>query len=213
MPLFSGIFKNKADVSLQKLFTEQAANIIGCAQELERFFDNLANSEQIMQYIVECEHHGDELTMQLHEVLDRAFITSWLDKSDATDLADNLDSFLDAIRGVARCARLYGVVEGRKEASELTDIVVAVAQLVESSIHALKAKDYSKVVENHERISQLERKADDLRDTTIKSLWQETVKDPRSFVSWKEIIEGLEKITDRGHHISQVIVSIIRKSQ
>ncbi|MBI5115374.1 DUF47 family protein [Candidatus Poribacteria bacterium] len=213
MPLFSGLFKNKADVSLQRLFTNQATNIIECARELERFFGNLENGEQIMQYIVECEHHGDDLTRELHEVLDRAFITSWLDKSDATDLANNLDSFLDSIRGVARCARLYGVVEGRKEASQLTDIVVAVAQLVEASVQHLIAKDYSKVVENHERIAQMERKADDLRDMGIKSLWQETEKDPRSFISWKEIIEGLEKIADRGHHISQVIVSIIRKSQ
>jgi predicted phosphate transport protein (TIGR00153 family) len=213
MPLFGGFFQSKADTNLQALFTSQGANIVECARELERFFADLRNSEPIMQHIVECEHEGDHITRQVHEALDRAFITSWLDKSDATELADHLDSFLDAIRSVARSVRLYDLLDGRKETAEFTAITVAVANLVEAMIHDLGVKDYSKIAEHHQKVTNLEKQADDLRDITIKRLWQETSADPRSFIAWKEIIEGLEKISDRGHHISQVILSICRKAQ
>jgi predicted phosphate transport protein (TIGR00153 family) len=213
MPIFGGFFSNKADTALQSLFSDQTANIVQCAQNLERFFADLKAAEQIMQHIVECEHEGDHITRQVHEVLDRAFLTSWLDKSDATDLADNLDNFLDGMRAVARSVRLYGVLEVRREVAKFTAIVVSIAKLVEEMLRHLKCKDYANVAEHYQTVSRLEQEADDLRDIAIKDLWKETVADPRSFIAWKEIIEGLEKISDRGHHISQTILSICRKCQ
>ncbi len=187
--------------------------MVHCAQNLERFFADLKNAEQLMQHIVECEHEGDHITRQVHEVLDHAFLTSWLDKSDATDLADKLDSFLDGMRAVARSIRLYGILEGRREVTRFTEIAVSVAKMVKEMIGHLEHKDHSRVVEHYQTVSGLEQEADDLRDIAVKELWKETADDPRSFIAWKEIIEGLEKITDRGHHISQSILSISRKSQ
>ncbi len=212
MPLFGGLLTSKADARMRELFTEQAANLVKCAEELRNFFENLHNGEQFMQRIVEHEHKGDDLTYELYEVLDHALITSWLDKYDAINLADHLDSFLDAIRGVARSARLFGIVECRSQAGEFTAIIVEVARLVESLVADLKEKEFSRIVTHHENVSDLERKADDLRDIALRRLWEDTTDNPRLFIAWKEIIEGLEKITDRGNHISQIILSTARKS-
>ena len=217
MGFFGQFFKNQIDVKLQDLFGQQATTIVSGAEQLQQFFNDLRQGESTMQRIVELEHQGDQLTQQIHTVLDRAFITSWLDKSDATHLANQLDNFLDAMRAVARCTRLYSLALVPAEAVEFTQIILQLSLLVKQLVVDLRQKDFSAVNDHHRQISLLEQKGDDLRDRAINRLCQEQhwESPPLSLIDfflWKEIIEGLEKVTDRGHHIAQIILSISRKA-
>ncbi len=213
MTILGWFFENKIDVKLKSMFSQMAALTVSCADELRRFFDDIENSETIMQRIAEQEHQGDDLTQKVHQLLDRTFIISWLDKEDATHLADHLDSFLDASRGMARHVRIYDLTEVRPRAKEITESICEIADGVQALMTAFIKKDFASVTKHHDAISQLERKVDDLRDLAIRQLWQETDNDCRQFIAWRDVFEGLEKVADRGHHIAQIILSLARKSQ
>jgi len=211
-----GLLRNRIDNQLQEHFRQFSEVIVKAGAELDRMFLELPNAEATCSKLDELEHRGDDLERTIHELLDRAFITSWLDRSDATNLADAMDYCLDSMRGTARFIGIFQIQSAIPDARALTGLIIQAAEQIKLMINDLIKKKFTQIAKSHAKIANLEQQADELRYRAMKNLWQEAQKQSsQNFlltIAWKEIIEELELVTDHTHHVAQICLSIARKA-
>ncbi len=214
--LDKGFLRNRIDNQLQEQFKQFAEAIVEASHQLDRLFKELPNYELPGSKLDELEHQGDNLERKIHELLDRAFITSWLDRSDATHLADALDYCLDSMRGTARFVGIFQIHSAIPDAFALTDLIIQASEQTKMMIDDLIKKKFTQIAKYHNQIAHIEQQADELRYRAMKNLWQEAQNQSDCnfllVIAWKQIIEELEIVTDHTHHVAQICLSIARKA-
>jgi len=214
--LDKGFLRNRIDNQLQEQFKQFSGVIVEASRQLDLLFKGLPDYELTGSKLDEFEHQGDSLERKIHELLDRAFITSWLDRSDATHLADAMDYCLDSMRGTAHFVGIFQIHSAIPDAYALTDLIIQASEQIELMIDDLIKKKYTQIAKYHNQIARIEQKADELRYRAMKNLWQEAQNQPDKnillVIAWKQIIEELEIVTDHTHHVAQICLSIARKA-
>lgn len=212
-----GIWENKKDKVLQDLFRQLARAVEQGATAFEKILAPDSVSRGIIsRKIIELEHQGDALVNQVRLALAKIAITSWIKQSDALQLSRLLDSILDGMRSATGLLEIYQIQEIRPEASEFSGLIKQMAFEVRMLVDGLANQEYhrngEKINDGVARVGELESQADDLRAKALKQVWQENRSGSLSrdlAFQWDKIIEALEQVADRCHHVANTVQTII----
>lgn len=158
--------------------------------------------------IKDLEHQGDDLTHAVIEELNKTFITP-IDREDIHDLSAALDDVLDVIDQTAARIVLFKISVQIREVPEIAAVLVKQVKELAAAISRLQDNDH--VVERCVEINRLENDGDRLFQAAIGTLFAE-VKDPIDVIKRKEIIESMERATDKAEDVSNVLESIVVKN-
>ncbi len=156
-----------------------------------------------------CEVQGDALLTEFHEQLYESIMTSAM-RSDMQTVAMNIDEFLDKINESAKAVLLY--MPSRLDA-QIRDL----AQYINMQSNALRTmmelmdnprRNYSKIVLQCERITELEHAADDAFAEYIGYIFNN---EPNAIevMKLKNIAESFEAATDAAKDVSDNIRKIV----
>jgi len=166
---------------------------------------------EIIKKIKILEKNGDNLTHKIFEELNKSFITP-LDREDIHQLASILDDVADSINKVAQRIKLYNPKKLLSEYLTMSQTILEAVKQLEFIINELEfIKNPEIIKEACDKISNLEHKSDDMYHTAIQELFNNE-KDTIELIKNKEILEILEKTTDKTEDVSDVIKTILVKT-
>ena len=207
---FEYFFGKSQNAPVVELLIKQAAIAASCAQALKE--SNCRAFEKVGTF----EHEGDATEEHIHEILDSAFILRF-DKSDITNLAQNLDNILDGMRHITTHVNTYApyLQEFRPEAGELLDVIVDMTTTVAQLVPLLKDRRISAAdIRAHVRtLAKSEARGDAIRHKAERELVQEQTGQSNAiaFLAHDRLIQMLEHVTDVANHCGAIILSIARK--
>jgi predicted phosphate transport protein (TIGR00153 family) len=157
--------------------------------------------------IREVEHKCDFLTHEIIQRLNKTFVTP-IDREDIHSMARALDDVMDAIDDVAALLPLYRIETIRPGARELAHVI---AEQCDAMREALKALEQKKGVLPHAvEINRLENEADQHHKRAIGLLF-DSERDPIAVIKWKEILDTMERATDRAEDVANLVENIVVK--
>lgn len=194
------------------LFEESADNMVKASVLLNKLLliDDANEKANITRQIKEYEDKGDHVAHTIYEELNRTFITPF-DREDIHKLASSMDDVLDFINGCSQKIKLYKPKEISRYSVELSELIVQASREIETSIKELRnLKMPYKINDACIRINEIENQADDIYHHAISDFF-ETEKDAIELIKKNEIVQTLEKATDKAEDVSDVLKSIIVK--
>jgi uncharacterized protein Yka (UPF0111/DUF47 family) len=196
------------DARFERLFEEHIANTIQCASELRALFARIGDVQETAARIVQLEHHGDELTRQVHQWIDRVYITRF-DKNDLGHLINELDSVIDKMREAVESEIAYPRSGSYDVAEKLTGVIQEMVGLVQTLVQQLLHARKPDIQHHVAAVKNKEEEADQLRHSTMQRLYAET--DAKSFIAWRDVLGKLEQVTDHCQNVADVVSSMSRR--
>lgn len=199
----------KKDEKFYRIFNQMTVYIVEAAEILFKMVSEPEGELQALaSRIKDLEHLGDELTRTVIGELNKTFITP-IDREDIHDLSMALDDVLDLIDATAARIVLFQIRVPIGEVPAIASVLLSQVREISAAVTRLQDNDH--VVERCIEINRLENDADRLFQTAIGNLFDQ-VKDPIDVIKRKEIIESLERATDRAEDVSNVLESIVVKN-
>jgi uncharacterized protein len=199
----------KKDEKFYRIFSQMTVYISEGAELLLQMVAHPENDPQpLASRIKDLEHLGDELTHKVIDELNKTFITP-IDREDIHDLSAALDDVLDVIDQTAVRIVLFKIRVPIREVPEMASVLLSQVRELSAAVSRLQDNDH--VVERCVEINRLENDADRLFQSAIGWLFDE-VKDPIDVIKRKEIIESMERATDKAEDVSNVLESIVVKN-
>lgn len=189
-------------------FKEMISNLQQMAKITYDFFSAEKIDTEIFLKLKPIEKKLDDLSNKVTNRLNKIFITP-IDREDIYSLTKKLDSIADILLGAAVRVDTYNVTEKIKYADKLAAIVLQQIDELEKVIQILN--DKSGNLDKCKAVRVLESEADNIFRTAIKELFT-TEKDPLTIIKKKEILEMLERATDKCQSTANVIISIFIKN-
>jgi len=170
-------------------------------------FDTLASSVEDLKRI---EHEGDTITHDTIGRLYRSFITPF-DREDIHLLISRLDDVLDVIDAAGRRMLLYRVERVPEGLAPLTDVVVAASRELVAALTALRTRAASEEARRHcVEVNRLENEGDQIYRAAIARLF-DGHHEAIEVIKAKEILELIEKASDRCEDVADAIEAIVIK--
>jgi predicted phosphate transport protein (TIGR00153 family) len=158
--------------------------------------------------IREVEHKCDFLTHEIIQRLNRTFVTP-IDREDIHAMARALDDVMDAIDDVATLIPLYRITAVKPGVREMTRIISTSTDQIVIAVQALEKKRTG-VLEAAVEINRLENEADRAHQRAVGQLFDEE-RDPIEVMKWKEILDTLERTTDRCEDVANLLENVVVK--
>ena len=196
------------DTKFVGMFHDMAENLVEGARLLLDTFQNYSNLEERVLKIKAIEHRGDEMTHEIMVKLNQTFITPF-DREDIHKLATSLDDVLDFILGAAERLLNYKITVPPPAAAELTTIIIRQTEELAAALSKLGKN--REMMRHCVEINRLENEADQVERRSVAALF-ENEKDCIQLIKLKELIEVLEKATDKAEDAANVLESIAVKS-
>ena len=211
----SKIFKLFApkDKVFYPLFKEVTLNLISISDKLVLLMQepDPENQHVLIAEIKEFEKKGDKVTRQIFEALNRTFITPY-DREDIQELASTIDDIADLINKAAERVELYKPKKLLPAYLKMSQVISDAIKEISISIDELKYITNPDIIKNAcIAINDYENKCDDIYHLSISELFNDE-KDTVELIKNKEILEVLEKTTDKIEDASDVIKTILVKS-
>lgn len=196
------------DISFFRMFSEMSDNLIAGGRALVSLFDDYQDVERKIDQIRRIEHEGDELTHAILTKLNQTFITPF-DPEDIHQLASKLDDVLDFIN--AACARIvmYRITSPPPAAAELAKIILMQSQELQKAVSLMQKN--GNILVHCVEINRLENEADMVAQQAIAKLF-ECEKDPINLIKIKELLEFLERATDKAEDVADVLETVVLKN-
>jgi predicted phosphate transport protein (TIGR00153 family) len=192
------------------LFNQAATNAVDISQRLIGLLDDFPErADEGMRDIKELEHHGDRLTHELVDLINRTFVTPF-DRDDMFRLAGVLDDICDHVDDSAEKIVGYGVREVREPARRQADVIRRAAAKLSEAIARLEGFKDSKrqLIE----LRELEDEGDRIAREAIAELFSGGV-DAIALIRWKDIYEQLEEAVDACENAADVLEAILVKNR
>ena len=157
--------------------------------------------------IKEIEHQCDFLTHEIIQRLNKTFVTP-IDREDIHAMARTLDDVIDEMDNAAHLIPLYRIDKIRGGARELTRVILEQTDEIRRAVEALEQR--KGVLERTIEINRLENEADRIHKTAIGLLFDEE-RDPIMVIKWKEILDVLERATDRCEDVANLLENVVVK--
>ena len=183
-------------------------NLIAGAQALTDLFAHYENVESKIEDIRRIEREGDELTHQILTKLNQTFITPF-DREDIHQLASKLDDVLDFINASGARIAMYRITNPPPAAGELARLILMQCQELQKAV-SLMQKD-GNILSHCVEINRLENEADMVSQQAIARLF-EYEKDPINLIKVKELLEFLERATDKAEDVANVLETVVLKN-
>lgn len=164
----------------------------------------------IIKQIKELEDKGDHITHTIYDELNKTFITPF-DREDIHLLASTMDDVLDYINSCSQKIGLYKPKYISRYSIEISELILQAAREIETAVKELNnIKHPQKIKQSCSRLNDIEKQADDIYHHAISEFFEKEA-DAIELIKKNEIIQTLEKATDRAEDVSDVLKSIMIK--
>jgi uncharacterized protein len=193
-----------------ELFNQAATNAVEISMRLVELLANFPEgAEERMRDIKELEHHGDRLTHELVDLINRTFVTPF-DRDDMYRLAGVLDDICDHVDDSAEKVIGYGATDVPELARRQAEVIQRAASKLSEAIAKLEGFKDSKrqLIE----LRELEDEGDRIAREAISELFSGGV-DAIALIRWKDIHEQLEEAVDACENAADVLEAILVKNR
>ncbi len=193
------------------VFTRQATFLLQASQALCRMTETKDASQWRLyeKEIKACEVQGDALLAEFHEQLYESIMTN-VRRGDMQTIAMSIDEFLDHINDSAKSILLYMParidVQIRDLAQYLTTQATALRKMMELMDNP--KKNYSRIIMQCDRITELEHAADDAFAEYIGYVFNNE-ENAIEVMKYKNIAESFEAATDAAKDVSDNVRKIV----
>jgi predicted phosphate transport protein (TIGR00153 family) len=194
------------------MFESQADLIVQAAGKLNEIFltEDHEKHAVLFKIIKDLENQGDELAHQIFDELDKTFITPF-DREDIHQLTSKLDDVLDFINGTSQRIRLYKLRDFPAEFVKFSEVLQQGGMEIRNAVGELyNLKRPEMIRQACIRINEVENQADDLYHHVISDLF-ENEKDAIELIKKKEVLQTMERASDRMEDVADVLKTIIIK--
>jgi predicted phosphate transport protein (TIGR00153 family) len=192
------------------LFNQAAANAVAISQRLTDLLNDFPeHSDERMRDIKELEHHGDRLTHELVDLINRTFVTPF-DRDDMYRLAGALDDICDHVDEAAGRVASYGVSEIREQARGQAQVIRRAAAKLAEAVGGLE--EFKESRRELIELRELEDEGDRLNRESIAELFASN-EDAVAIIRWKDIHEQLEEAVDACENAADVLEAILVKNR
>ncbi len=200
------------DKKFYPMFESQAELIVQATELLNELYavNNPEKSVALHKTIKDLENKGDDIAHQIFDMLDKTFITPF-DREDIHQLTSTLDDVLDFINGTSQRIRLYKLKNFPPEFVQFSGVLMkggSEIRLAVGELHNLKRPD--KISQACIRINEVENQADDLYHQVISDLFEHE-KDAIELIKKKEVLQTMERASDRMEDVADVLKTIMIK--
>jgi len=196
------------DNSFFAMFSAMSENLIAGARTLVDLFANYHEVEKQVEHIQRIEREGDELTHAILTKLNQTFITP-IDREDIHQLASKLDDVLDFINAAGARIVMYRITAAPPAAAELARIILMQSQELQKAVSLMQKN--GNILVHCVEINRLENEADQVSQNAIASLFEHE-KDPINLIKIKELLEFLERATDKAEDVANVLETVVLKN-
>ncbi len=196
------------DNSFFAMFSAMSDNLIAGARTLADLFANYHDVEKQIEQIHRIEREGDELTHAILTKLNQTFITPF-DREDIHELASKLDDVLDFINASGARIVMYRITSPPPAAGELATIILRQSQELQQAVSLMQKN--GNILAHCVEINRLENEADQVSQQAIAKLF-ECEKDPINLIKIKELLECLERATDKAEDVANVLETVVLKN-
>ena len=196
------------DTSFFQMFSAMSDNLIAGGRALADLFADYRDVEGKIEVIRRIEREGDELTHAILTKLNQTFITPF-DREDIHELASKLDDVLDFINVSGSRIVMYRIANAPPAAGELARIILAQSQELQKAVSLMQKN--GNILIHCVEINRLENEADMVCQQAIARLF-ENEKDPINLIKIKELLESLERATDKAEDVANVLETVVLKN-
>ncbi len=196
------------DNSFFAMFSAMSENLIAGARTLVDLFANYQDVGNKIEAIHRIERDGDELTHAILTKLNQTFITPF-DREDIHELASKLDDVLDFVNAAGARIEMYRITTPPLAAGELAGIILKQCQELQQAVSLLQKN--GNILGHCVEINRLENEADQVAQQAIAKLFEHE-KDPINLIKIKELLEFLERATDKAEDVANVLETVVLKS-
>ena len=201
------------DVKFFPLLRETASIMVHASELLQELFscDDIEQKKELCKRIKEEELKGDKVTGKILKALNETFITPF-DREDINALADEMDDVIDGINRTSQKVLLYSPESLPECTLRLVEIIRKGSLEIQAAInelaHIKKSDEHFR--RHYKEMKHLEEDADALYEAGIMNLFKEE-KNTIELIKIKEIIQDLEKTTDKIDNTGKVFKAIFIK--
>jgi uncharacterized protein Yka (UPF0111/DUF47 family) len=194
----------------EEKYFEDFKDMISRIEEMSQFSENLFNSEIPDQNnflkMKPLELRCDEIASRITKRLNKTYITPF-DREDIFDLINRLDDISDMLLGAAARVDTFNITKKIAYADQMAAIVHQQVIELGVAIQDLKIKSINEC----KAVKDLETQADAVYRQAMKELFIEE-KDAIELIKKKEILDLLERISDKCQSTANIILSIFLKN-
>jgi uncharacterized protein Yka (UPF0111/DUF47 family) len=187
-------------------FRELISHIQQMAKYIEQLFAEELIDKNHYLNIKPLELRCDEISSRVVKRLNKTFITPF-DREDIFALAKRLDDISDMLLGAAARIETFNITKKIAHADKLASIIHKQVQELGVAIQDLKAKRINET----KAVKDLESEADQVYRSAIQELFANE-KDAIELIKKKEILDILERTSDRCQSVANIILSIFIKN-
>jgi uncharacterized protein len=196
------------DTSFFRMFSAMSDNLITGARTLVDLFSDYQDVEKKIDEIHRIERDGDELTHAILTKLNQTFITPF-DREDIHQLASKLDDVLDFVNAAGARLVMYQITAPPPAAADLAKIILKQSQELQKAVSLMQKN--GNILAHCVEINRLENEADLVSQNAIAKLF-EREKDPINLIKIKELLEFLERATDKAEDVANVLETVVLKN-
>jgi predicted phosphate transport protein (TIGR00153 family) len=196
------------DTSFFSMFSAMSDNLIAGARALVDLFADYHDVGRKIEEVHRIERAGDELTHSILTKLNQTFITPF-DREDIHQLASKLDDVLDFINAAGARTVMYRITTPPPAAGELSKIILMQSHELQKAVSLMQKN--GDILAHCVEINRLENEADQVSQLAIAKLF-ESEKDPINLIKIKELLEFLERATDKAEDVANVLETVVLKN-
>jgi predicted phosphate transport protein (TIGR00153 family) len=191
-----------------EIFDRISTNVHKGGQLLAQMLSERDKYAEFARDLKTLEHETDQVIHSLLSHLHKTFVTP-IDREDIHQLACRLDDILDLTEAASSRLNLYCPLVVHSEAVQLTAVLVESCKLVKEMVGLLHdMKNREPLLALTVEINRLEDEADHIRRSTLARLFREE-KDPFELIKWKDVLEYIERATDRCEDVANICEGIV----
>lgn len=187
-------------------FKSMISHIDEMAHLVQTLFSTTDIDKNILLKIKPLEVRCDEITYKIVKRLNKTFITPF-DREDIFTLIKRLDDISDMLLAASLRVDILNITIKIKYADKLSSIVLEQIRELGKAINDLKSRHINEC----KAVKDLESEADKVYHQAIKELFSDG-KDAVTIIKEKEVLDLLEKASDKCQAVANVILSIFIKN-
>ncbi|KAA6332180.1 hypothetical protein EZS27_019287 [termite gut metagenome] len=195
------------------ILSSMSDNILTCSDLLIKLTetDDKELRKGLYKQIKALETKGDGIVAHIFDELNNTFITPF-DREDINTLSEELDNVLDSMNSVAKRIVMYQPEKLPEQSVKLARLLKNACELMQDAVNELNTmkKSPKSVKDICTQLHFIENQADDMYEHFIIEIFAKE-KDGIELIKLKEIMQDLERATDKADSVGKIIRTIIVK--
>jgi uncharacterized protein len=196
------------------LFEAAGNNLVEATRLLLDLVEDFVDPELKAKRLTDCEHEGDRLTHAVYSRLNSTFVTPF-DREDIYLLAGRLDDVVDSIEAAADMLVLHRVMEPIDAVVQQARLLDRAAGETAAGLFHLRRVAREPLQRYWLRLNELEDEGDRIYRRALADLYGYSDEDDRlarHVLTWKDIVDELERAMDGLEHVADAVSSIVLKN-